>query len=133
MLNCRRRNKGFSLLELIIAIAILAIGIVVILEAMSFSVRAAGVSCDITNAAFLAEDKIQELEFKERQNLISLLPDNLAGQEGNKFKWHYLLAPQEALSSDKLVLYKLDFNLTWQGQLKERVLNLNTYLKYERI
>jgi prepilin-type N-terminal cleavage/methylation domain-containing protein len=131
-LSYRRKNKGFSLLELIISIAILAIGIIAVLETLSFSVRAGSISGDITRAAFIAEDKMQELEFKEKQNIMPTLLDSSADNQKDKFKWRSALIPEEGLVSDKTALYKLNFNIDWGGPGKERTINLNTYLRYEK-
>jgi prepilin-type N-terminal cleavage/methylation domain-containing protein len=65
-----RNNRGFSLLELLISISILAVGITVILQALSFSAHAASVCQAMTRGVFLAKDKLQELEYKKRSNLL---------------------------------------------------------------
>lgn len=111
------------LLELILAIAILAIGIIAILEALSFSARATGLSCDVINASFLAEDKMQELEFKETKGLISKEPAEVKGNTG-KFAWGYTLNFDRGLN-----LYRADLEINWQRAKKEEKLTLNTYLR----
>lgn len=121
-LNYKAQNKAFSLLELIIAVAVLSIGIVAVLEALSFTARLAGLSSDIVNAVFLAEDKMQELEFKESQHLLESEPQEAMGEK-DKFKWEYM----NNLDAD-LGLYKLDFNINWQRREREEKISLNTYL-----
>ena len=115
------KNKAFSLLELVIAVAILSIGIVVILQAFSFSARITGLSCDIINAVFLGEDKIQELEFKERQNLIK---EEMMKDKKDKFEWEYSLILDPTIN-----LYRLNLDISWQRLNAKQDLNLNTYLK----
>jgi len=123
VLKSNPKNNAFSLLELIITVAILSIGIVVVLEAFSYSARMTGLSCDIINAVFLAEDKMQELEFKkEKQNLTSIEP--AGGIENNKFRWSYTLNLDPDLN-----LSKLNFNITWARANREESLSLNTYLR----
>lgn len=121
--NCLLRSKAFSLLELVIAVAILSVGITVILQAFSFSGRAGGLSCDIINAVFLAEDKIQELEFKEKQNLIRAEPAQVNGKN-SKFDWVYTLNFDPELN-----LYKLNLDVTWQRLSRKEAINLDTYLR----
>lgn len=121
-LNYKAQNKAFSLLELIIAVAVLSIGIVAVLEALSFTARLAGLSSDIVNAVFLAEDKMQELEFKESQRLLESEPQEAMGEK-DKFRWEYM----NNLDAD-LGLYKLDFNINWQRREREEKISLNTYL-----
>ena len=115
-------NKAFSLLELIIAVAVLSIGIVAVLEALSFTARLAGLSSDIVNAVLFSEDKMQELEFKESQHLLESEPQEAMGEK-DKFKWEYM----NKLDAD-LGLYKLDFNINWQRRDRQEKISLNTYL-----
>lgn len=122
-LNCCLKSKAFSLLEVIIAVSILSIGIVVILQAFSFSARLTGLSADIINAVFLSEDKIQELEFKAAQGLIDREPRQLK-DKNNKFQWQYLLVPEPSLN-----LYRLDFDVSWQRANRQEALKLTTYLR----
>jgi len=123
-LSCNLRNNGISLLELVITIAILSLGIIVILQAFAFSTRATGLSCDIINAVFLAEDKVQELEFKEKQNLINEEPTQLRDTK-DKFIWEYSL---NNLAPD-LNLYKLNLSISWQKLNREERISLSTYLR----
>lgn len=95
-----------------------------VLQALAFSSRVTGLSCDMINAVFLAEDKIQELEFKERQNLIK---DGKTKEEKDKFEWEYNLDLDPDLSLDDFKIYKLNFELTWQRANREEKFNLNTY------
>lgn len=123
MSSCNIKNRAFSLLELIIAIAILSAGIIIVLRALSFSVRLTGISCDMVNAIFLAEDEMQELEFKEKQNLMNKEPAQARGRK-NKFEWEY------ALNLDRdFNLYRLDFEIKWQRANRAESLKLNTFLR----
>lgn len=122
-LRFARSKRAFSLLELVVAIAILSAGLVIILQALSFSGRLTGLAMDIINAAFLAQDKMQELEFKESQGLINKEPTEINAKSG-KFEFKYTLNQDEELK-----LYKLDFGINWQRANKKEGFNLNTYLR----
>jgi hypothetical protein len=100
--------------------AILSTGIVVILQALSFSARVTGLACDVTNAIFLAEDKLQKLELK-LENVTDVPRE---GVEKNKFKWSYTLE----VVPDENLLNKLDFSITWQRLKSEERIDLTTYL-----
>lgn len=117
-------RKAFSLLEVIITVGILAIGIVVVLQALTFSARITGLSCDITNAVLLAKDKIQELEFEEKQNKITVKTET---EKKDKFTLRYEITEWDP----DLKLYKLDLELKWQRANREEALNLQTLLKNE--
>jgi general secretion pathway protein I len=58
----RRGQSGFSLLEVMVAIAILAVSLTVIVRITSMNVRAAMHAKFVTNATFLARGKLAALE-----------------------------------------------------------------------
>ena len=122
-LSLRLKNKAFSLLELIITVAILSTGIVVVLETFSYSARMTGLSGDIINAVFLAEDKLQELGYKEKRRLIEKEPPQVKDKK-DKFEWEYNISLDQDLD-----LYRLDFDISWQRANRQEDLQLNTYLK----
>lgn len=122
-LNYSQNKSGFSLLELIIAIAILTTGIIVVLQAFSYSARITGLSSDIIQAVSLTQDKMQELEFKEKQGLLTQEPSEVEGKEG-KFEWQYLLE-----ADTDLKLYNLNFSIWWQRANRKEEIILNTFLK----
>jgi prepilin-type N-terminal cleavage/methylation domain-containing protein len=121
--NCCVKNRAFSLLEIIVSIAMLSIGIVVVLRALAFSARLTGFSSDMANAVFLAEDKLQELEFQERQNLIGASPAQAQGKSG-RLEWAYLLE-----SSGGSNLRRLSLDIKWQRGSRDEALTLNTYIR----
>jgi len=123
VLRFKLNNKAFSLLELIITIAILSAGITVMLQAISFSSRTTGLSNDIIRTVFLAEDKLQELEFKEKQGLISQEPALKVGIS-DKFHWK-----NDLIFDPDLNLYKLNFTINWQRGNRNEEINSKTYLK----
>jgi len=116
------KNKGLSLLELIISVGILSVGILVVVQALSFAARATGLSCDIIEAVFLAEDQMQQLEFKEQEGLLST--ESKTSGRKDKFDWQYDLSLEPDLN-----LYKLNLSVSWNRLSRQDTLNLNTYLK----
>lgn len=118
-----KHSKAFSLLELIITVAVLAAGITVLLQAFSFSSRITGLSNDMIRAVFLAEDKLQELEFKEKQDLIKQEPSLNSGTS-DKFQFKTTIA----FDAD-VKLYKANFALTWQRGNRAEEIVVKTYLK----
>ena len=118
---CRNDNKGFSLLELIIATGVLSVGIIAVLQALSFSARSTGLSCDMIKAVFLAQDKLQELELNEKLNLIK---EEAKQDEKDNFTLKYTINPQPGLN-----LFRLNLNINWQRGRREQELGINTYLK----
>ena len=117
------KNKAFSLIELLIATAILSTGLIVIFKAFSFSAKSAGISSDLTKAVFLAEDKIQELEFERKINQTAWEQLETSGQ-ADKFDWKYEVSLLPDLS-----LYVLKFDVAWKRSNEERDVRIDTYLQ----
>ncbi len=123
MLKFKGSARAFSLLELIITVTVLSAGITVILQAFSFSGRVTGLSNDLVRAVFLAEDKLQELEFKEKQGLINQEP---AGKSGayNKFQWK-----DTVVFDNDITLYRINFTVNWQRANSVEEINLKSFLR----
>lgn len=123
-LSCNQsRIRAFSLLELLIAVAILSTGIIAVMQAFSYSARITGLSCDIVNAVFLGQDLLQELEFKERKGLLQQGPAEAGGKK-EKFEWGYSLNLDQDLN-----LYRLDLDIKWRRINRQEEINSVTYLK----
>lgn len=120
-------NKGafaFSLLELVISVGILTTGIIVVMQALSYSAYITGLSADIVKAVQLAQDKLQELEFKEKQNQLKDTPKEDSSGRIEKFQWKYNLNFE-----DNLKLYKLNLDISWNRKNRKEEIRFNTYLR----
>ena len=124
MLKCRRPRAGFSLLELVITISVLAVGLTVVLQAMSYSARVTRFSNELIQAVLLGQDIIQELEFKETKGLLKKDVWEGRGEKGF-LQWSYGVSPY--LDFDSLQL--LDLRLTWKSFTREQELDIKTMLR----
>ncbi len=124
MLRYVTSNKAFSLLEVILAVAILSVGIVSILQAFSFSARVTGLSLDMIRAVFLSEDKLQEIEFKEISGKLDQVPQQFNEDEG-RFNIQYSIS-QLAATTD---LYQLDFGINWNRSGRQESITISTLLR----
>lgn len=120
----RPGNSAFSLIEVIVAVTILSVGIIFILQAFSYSARITGLAVDINKAVFLAEDKIQEFEFKEAKGELGAEPST-GNDTNDKFEYAYTLIPDPGLD-----IYKFDLKINWQrqGRGNPEEIALDTYL-----
>ncbi|MDP2920986.1 MAG: type II secretion system protein [Candidatus Omnitrophota bacterium] len=77
-------KKGFSLLELVIAIAVLAIGLVGVLQIFPIGLRASQRAGMMTKAAFLAQNKIEDVKLAGFEAITELPPKiPLSGRDGD--------------------------------------------------
>ncbi|HZO87604.1 MAG TPA: prepilin-type N-terminal cleavage/methylation domain-containing protein [Chthonomonadaceae bacterium] len=113
----RRSKRGFTLIEMIVATLLLAIGVVGALTAISTATRASGMAEQIQTAALLARRRLTEVE---------LQPEALVGgeQQGN-FGAEYpgYLWRQSVETTGYPDLFKVTLTLRWGpvGHPYERV------------
>jgi prepilin-type N-terminal cleavage/methylation domain-containing protein len=123
------RQKGFSLLELIIAIGVLAVGLVGILQIFPVGLRASYRSGMVTKATFLAQNKIEEVKIAGFEAITELPPKMaLSGTEGD-FDWAIFIdeAYLEGLdSSDDL--RKVTVAVSWIERNRPRSKDFVTYI-----
>lgn len=62
LINKIREQKGFNLIETLIAVAMLAIGIVALAELFAVSIKQNAVADDLTTISSYAQDKMEELK-----------------------------------------------------------------------
>jgi len=123
------QKKGFSLLELIIAIAVLAIGLVGVLQIFPVGLRASYRSGMVTKAAFLAQNKIEEAKMAGFDAVAELPPKiQLSGTEGD-FEWEIFIdeAELEGLESSDEVR-KLTVIISWIERQRTRSKDFITYI-----
>ena len=65
-----RASKGFTLLEVIAALAVISIALVALLRSQGQAIQATAVCQNLTTATMLAQHKMADLEYKIRNNLI---------------------------------------------------------------
>jgi type II secretion system protein I len=121
-----RRIKGFTLIEVLIALIILTGGIVFIFRSFIISQTALGIFQDTTQACLLAEDKMLEIEEGYRKNIG--VKDADSGEQiiqRKNFQWDYTI-----VGTDASALKNLELVISWQGRRSEdkRSLKFFTYL-----
>ena len=111
----RRESQGFTLLEVIIAVAIIGSSLAILLGAVNKNLLMASQSKNITIASFLAQKKLGEIE------LVGL-PDigNQQGvfEEAPDFSWYLSVQPYniEQLGADIRIVI---LTITWDEGNKE--------------
>lgn len=103
--------SGFTLIEVIVAIAILSISFVLVLQLFSNGLKAARTSCDYTRAIVLAKDKMDELSDD---------PVSGSGEFDEGFMWESEVEPYKEDEESEYKLLKIKVKVTWDSMLKRQ-------------
>jgi len=115
---------GFSLLEVLVAFAILALAVGTLLSLFATGLRNTAVASDYTRALALAESRLAYYQGIEPQQLES---GEVEGTEAG-YHWHSRVSPyDEVMSSGRPTrLYRIEVAVNWDGDGKSRELQLST-------
>lgn len=116
-------NKGFTLIEVVVALAILGIGLMVIIELFSGGLRLARASMEYTKAVNYARMKMEEMTVKP-----TIEEGTQEGESDDKaFRWQVGVKKIDLLSIDKNVdykppieLYQVKINVFWKSGTREK-------------
>ena len=87
--------KGFTLLEVMIAMAVLAVALTILLGSVNSGVIFGGNSRDTTIATFLAQEKMTELERKRELLAAGSSESGRFKDEFERFEWEYTITLDE--------------------------------------
>lgn len=116
-----RSSQGFTLLEVIVALAILGVGFAVAMELLAAGVRSAKASEDYTQAVLLARQKMAEVALTG--NLMSWAD---TGEFSGGFRWTSEVRPLDQQEELPGRLYSVRVRVTWPGRRGEKAVNLQT-------
>lgn len=116
-------QRGFTLLEVLVAVAILGIAIAVILQLFSADLRAISVSGNYVEAAAKAEAKMREVLDDD-----ALTERSLSETTNDGYRIDVAVTRALGNKTENLPVILLDISLTvhWTKGTKERALNLRT-------
>lgn len=125
-------TRGFSLIEVLMAVLIMATGFLFITEALSRSQQAIRSSDYLIRASLLAEQKLAETEIHLRQYFgLSIGQDHGEEKSPNRtLAWKRQIQPYHNESmSDESKLHKVNFDMSWQeGSLRKGGLTMESLL-----
>ena len=123
-----RRQSGFTLLEVLVAFVLAAIGIVALIQAFAGGLRNLGKMDEYVMAAMVAESRLAEVGI-----LYPVAEGEMEGvEEGDKYRWHVLVSPYE--DPDGLVvateespgLFLVEVEVNWAGARRPGVFRLQS-------
>jgi len=118
-------DDGFSLLEVIVALAIMAMGFITVLQLFSGSIRSVSLSEQYLKGTTLAHSKLGELEVNNYSvtDLEGTFPDD------KNYRWQLQISPHTSpLNSKKnnIQLSEVTLNVLWEEAGKTRDIELST-------
>ncbi len=123
------RNKGFTLIEVVVALAILGVGLIVIIELFSGGLRLGKTSEEYTKAVEYARMKIEEIAVQR-----SVEEGIAEGEFDDVFHWRVGAKKMDILPIEKssdfkppVELYQIKVNVTWKSGSKERSAGIESY------
>ncbi len=117
-------SNGFTLLEILVALAILATAVTIIFQLFSAGLRNIAVSEDVVSAAVRAEAKMREVLSNEELTENSWTETTT---DGYTFAVNITEALQEKTDSLPVQVLQIDLAITWTKNSKERSLHLKTF------
>ena len=129
-INSSKQNKkfrtGFTLVEIMVSIAILSLGLIVILQGFTNALNILRVAENNLATSLLSEEKMVEIEINVKPG--EQVPEkylNGSLQSGNiEFQWQTIMA----VEGDYEDLYKALTKVTWREGRRSGVSSLSTYL-----
>ena len=121
----RTNNDGFSLLEVIVALAIMAMGFVTVLQLFSGSIRSVSLSEQYLKGTSLAHSKLGALEV----NNYSVTEFEGTFPDEKKYRWELEISPHTSPLNSKennIQLSEVTLNILWEDAGKTRNIQLNT-------
>ncbi len=115
------RCHGFTLVEVLITMVMVVVGMVLLSQAFSAGLRAVSVSDRATQAQFLAEQKIADLEILSFSNLQSDSGD--FGDDYPEYSWQ-----TEISNTDIENLKQIILTVSWTQENKTRSIVIYKYL-----
>jgi general secretion pathway protein I len=123
------RHRGFTLIEVVVAMALLAVGLTVIIELFSGGLRLGRTSMEYTKAVNYGRMKMEEIVVKQ-----TMEEGSEEGKFDETFRWQIETKKVDILPVEKGIdfkppaeLFQVKINILWKSGLKERSTYIESY------
>jgi general secretion pathway protein I len=122
----RRRQQGFTLIEVLVAFMILTLALTVIFRIFSGGLRNLELSADYTRAALVAESQLAAAGVS-----IPLEPGETSGEVDDSFSWQRVIQTYQPWEKEKELStamqgYRVTVNVDWERAGQKRRLTLSS-------
>ena len=125
-------RKGFTLIEVMLATCILALGTVLIYQAFFISLDTFNYCAHYLEVAPFANEKIwQAKENLSESAVLDLESSGVFVSNGRNFVWEVSYSPIEEVK-DKTKLFKVDLRVSWQEGRKKIEFSRVAYALYQK-
>lgn len=123
MLNRPASDRGFTLMEILVALTVLALSFTVIMQLISGGLRAQRLSEDYRQAVYLGQAKMEEILLEQK-----LAPGVVQGNFPGNFGYEAKVTPADFSGKTRsgLFPFQIDLKVSWQEDRRERSLTLST-------
>lgn len=116
-------HNGFTLLEILVALAIMSIALVVVFQLFSANMRGIIASGDYINASMLAESKMREVLSEDK---LTEKSSSDVTEDGHQIDVVVTDADEKRTDNLQVKLLKIDVTVHWKKGSRERTITLET-------
>lgn len=110
-----RKDNGFTLIEVMVAFAIVSVSFVLIMQLFAGGLRAGRTSSDYTKAVVHAKDKMEELSDN---------PEGNSGEFDDGFRWQTEVQDHTETEESLYVLKKIKVIIEWSDGNRQRSIEM---------
>jgi prepilin-type N-terminal cleavage/methylation domain-containing protein len=129
MKKLKIHQSGFTLLEILVSIAIVGIAVTIVFQLFSANLRAISVSEDYASAIARAEEKMREILDDEK---LSDKSWSETTEDGYRIDYSISKVLEEKTENLQVEAFQIDLSIHWTTGMKNRSMKLSTIKTVEK-